>query len=217
VAGVEEIGDGDVVWRFDDGFLRSRWTCLWGRGCLGILPEPAPELGQGCCSLGAVLDSEDEARAIAALGATVDPARFQHHDATPYVVDTVEGPATRVVDGACVFFNRPGFPGGAGCALHLEAVATGESPTAWKPNVCWQLPIHVDWSADGAVATVRGWTREDWGAEGETMHWCCTVDRTAEADAYVGDRPVVDSLAEELQAIVGTEVYVELRRRLTPD
>ena len=25
---------------------------------------------------------------------------------------------TRVVDGACVFLNRPGFSGGAGCALH---------------------------------------------------------------------------------------------------
>ena len=22
---------------------------------------------------------------------------------------------TRVVDGACIFLNRPGFPGGAGC------------------------------------------------------------------------------------------------------
>jgi len=59
-------------------------------------------------------------------------------------------------------------------------------------------------------ATVRRWSRADWGEEGETMAWCCTEgDR-----AYVGDRPVVESLAEELEEIVGTTVFVELRRRL---
>jgi hypothetical protein len=42
------------------------------------------------------------------------------------------------------------------------------------------------------------------------MAWCCTEgDR-----AYVGDRPVVESLAEELTALVGEAVYVELRRRM---
>jgi hypothetical protein len=118
-----------------------------------------------------------------------------------------------VVDGACVFLNRPGFPGGAGCALHLAAVDAGESPVGWKPSVCWQLPLRVEFATgegDTEVATVRGWTRADWGAEGETMAWCCTEgDR-----AYGGDRPVVDSLAEELEAIAGHAVYVELRRRL---
>ena len=101
----------------------------------------------------------------------------------------------------------------AGCALHLAALAAGESPIDWKPSVCWQLPIKVDWEAkaDGTeVATVRGWTRADWGEHGETMAWCCT-----EGDlAYVGDQPVVESLGEELAAVVGTEVYVQLRRRL---
>ena len=118
-----------------------------------------------------------------------------------------------MVDGACVFLNRPGFVGGAGCALHLAATASGESPIDWKPSVCWQLPIKVDWAEgpDGTeVATVRGWTRGDWGAEGATMAWCCTEgDR-----AYVGDRPVVESLAEELEAITGPDVFTELRRRL---
>jgi hypothetical protein len=44
---VTEIADGDTTWRFDDSFLTSRWTCIWGRGCLGILDEPGAELGQG--------------------------------------------------------------------------------------------------------------------------------------------------------------------------
>jgi hypothetical protein len=32
----------------------------------------------------------------------------------------------------------------------------------------------------------------------------------------VGDRPVIESLADELRAIVGRVVYVELRRRIAP-
>ena len=48
---------------------------------------------------------------------------------------------TRVVDGACIFLNRTGFAGGAGCALHLAAFDAGESPIDFKPSVCWQLPI----------------------------------------------------------------------------
>jgi hypothetical protein len=218
-----EIEDGVTTWRFEAGFLRSHWICIWGRGCAGILPEPAPELGQGCCSIGAVLDGEDEARAISALAAMIAPERFQHHEAANddgvFAPPRPDAPhATRVVDGACIFLNRPGFPGGAGCALHLEAVAVGESPLEWKPEVCWQLPVHVDWEegadAGTEVATVRRWSRADWGEEGRTMAWCCTEDRTRLADAYVGDLPVVDSLAEELTAMVGQEVYVELRRRL---
>jgi hypothetical protein len=214
---VEEIVDGDTIWRFDASFLTSNWTCIWGRGCQGILSEPAEHLGQGCCSIGAELDGEDEARNISALAATLDPARFEHHaEAAAGGVFADEGRTnTRVVDGACIFFNRPGFPGGAGCALHIEAVQSGESPVVWKPSVCWQLPIKVDWE-DGEggteVATLRRWERRDWGAEGETMAWCCTEgDR-----AYVGDRPVVDSLAEELEEVVGPTVFVELQRRLQP-
>ena len=46
--------------------------------------------------------------------------------------------------------------------------------------------------------------------EGATMAWCCTEgDR-----AYVGNRPVIESLAEELIELVGNEVFVELKRRL---
>jgi hypothetical protein len=214
---MEEIDDGHTVWRFDPAFLRSNWTCIWGKGCLGIHDEPTEELGQGCCSVGAEFGDEDEARMISALAATLDPARFEHHAAAEEggIFADATRMSTRVVDDACIFLNRPGFDGGAGCALHLAAIDAGESPLDWKPSVCWQLPIKVDWAPtdDGReVATVRGWTRSDWGEEGETMAWCCTEGERA----YVGDRPVVESLGEELSAIVGTAVYVELRRRLAP-
>jgi hypothetical protein len=215
---VEEIVDGDVTWRFDTEFLRSRWTCIWGRGCLGILDEPAEHLQQGCCSIGAELADEDEAMLLSAMAALLDERVFEHHadvtDGGIFAGGDDEHQNTRIVDGACIFLNRPGFVGGTGCALHLAALARGESPIEWKPSVCWQLPIRVDWEpADGdrETATVRRWARADWGSEGADMAWCCTEGERA----YVGDRPVIESLGEELAAIVGRQVYVELRRRLT--
>ena len=212
--GFEEIDDGETLWRFDREFLQSNWTCIWGNGCLGILAEPAAELNQGCCSIGAEIDGGDESRRVAGLAATLEPASFQFHaEAGALGVFNDAGTNTRLVDDACIFLNRPGFAGGEGCALHLAAVADGESPIDWKPSVCWQLPVRVEWVAgdDGTeVATVRRWRRADWGDDGDPMAWCCTEgDR-----AYVGDRPVVESLGEELAAVVGTAVYVELRRRL---
>jgi hypothetical protein len=210
----EEIDAGDIVWRFDATFLTSNWTCIWGRGCLGILPAPAEHLGHGCCSIGADLGDEDEARLIGALAATLDPARFEQHAEADLggIFSDATRTHTRVVDGACIFLNRPGFAGGPGCALHLAALDAGESPIDWKPSVCWQLPIKVDWERrdDGVeVATVRRWSRPDWGAEGTTMAWCCTEGTRA----YVGQQRVIDTLAEELEAIVGPAVYTELRRR----
>ena len=110
--------------------------------------------------------------------------------------------------------NRPGFSGGAWCALHLAAIDAGESPVDWKPSVCWQLPIKVDWEEgeNGTeIATLRRWARHDWGDDGEPMAWCCTEGPLA----YVGERPVIESLASEIEEITGTEVFVELRRRLS--
>ena len=210
-----EIPDGDVDWRFERTFLESNWTCIWGQGCLGILDRPTPELQQGCCSIGAELDGPEDAMNVSAYAATLDPSIWQFHGAVDD--DDVFADATRsntkVVDGACIFLNRPGFEGGPGCALHLAALAADESPIDWKPSVCSQLPIHVDWVAqpDGReTATVRRWSRADWGKEGETMAWCCTD----EPEAYIGERPVIESLADELAVVVGDGVMVELRRRL---
>lgn len=214
------IDDGGTTWRFDRSFLESNWTCIWGEGCQGILDRPSEELHQGCCSLGAELDP-DEARMLSALVPMLGAERCQFHDEL-----TTDGPFaelsgdetgwhTRVVDGACIFLNRPGFAGGSGCALHLQALHVGESPIDWKPGVCWQLPIHVDWEATGddtETATLRGWRRADWGEHGTTMAWCCTEA----PDAYRGEQRVIETLAEEIEAMVGTPVFVELRRRLGP-
>lgn len=207
----------DTTWRFERDFLTSNWTCLWGNGCKGINAEPDDALGHGCCSLGAELDGIDEARNLSAAAATIPQHLFQfHEEASQGSVFTDETySATRVIDGACIFHNRNGFAGGQGCALHLAAEYFDESPIDWKPSVCWQLPIKVDWemgSDNIEIATVRRWTRPDWGDHGPKMAWCCTEG----TDAYVGASTVIDSLANEISAIVGTEVFITLRDRLKP-
>jgi hypothetical protein len=152
---------------------------------------------------------------VSALAATIPEHLWQFRgsvDADDVFHDASRG-NTKVVDGACIFLNRPGFEGGAGCALHLAAVEYGESPIDWKPSVCWQLPIRVEWEMQPSGiehATVRAWSRADWGAEGTTMAWCCTE----EPEAYISDGPVIDTLAEELAAVAGQHVFVALRSRL---
>jgi hypothetical protein len=215
VSSYEEIDAGETVWRFDRDFLASKWTCIWGKGCKGINATADDSLGHGCCSLGAELDGIDEARDLSAAAATIPAHLFQFHaEANSGSVFADESySATRVVDGACIFHNRNGFAGGEGCALHLAAEYFDESPTDWKPSVCWQLPIKVDWEMrddNVEVATVRRWSRADWGDHGTKMAWCCTED----TDAYVGETSVIDSLGDELSKIVGTEVLVQLRNRL---
>ena len=208
----EEVVDpvDGTRWRIDAGFLASRWRCRWGDGCQGILDEPAPELEQGCCSVGAEILDEDEAMLIGALAATLSPERFERHaDAAAAGVYSDDARRhTRVVDGACIFLNRPGFPGGAGCALHLAALDDGERPMDAKPAVCWQLPLKVE-RADG-VATLRRWRRDDWGPGGRTMAWCCTEA----PEAYDGAVAAAESLSDEVRALVGPEVAVEIRRRV---
>jgi hypothetical protein len=219
-----EIDEGHTLWRFEPNFLRSNWTCIWGRGCHGIESEKAASLQLGCCSVGAHIDGIDEELNLSATVKALRPHLFQFYDEAKSggIYGDESHSNTRVVDGACIFLNRPGFSGGPGCALHLAAMAVDESPIDWKPSVCWQLPIHVDWEMrddDVEVATVRGWERRDWGDDGDPMAWCCT-ERASQGgtdEAYIGDRPVYESLGEELEAIVGTPVYIELTKRLRPN
>lgn len=206
--------DGRTVWRLDAGFLGSVWRCRWGRGCQGIHDEARPELMDGCCSVGVVLRDADEAMTVTALAATLADDGFQFAPGARAAGGPVERRdghwVTRVVDGACVFLNRPGFPGGAGCALHLGALRHGEAPVDWKPQTCSRVPLRVEERErpDGATeVTVRAWQRADWGPGGATMAWWC-VDAP---EAYDGDGPVVDHLADELRGIMGDDVYERAR------
>lgn len=220
---IADPADPSVEWQFDRGFMASHWECTWGRGCLGILAQPAAHLGQGCCSVGAQLADETESMTVSASAAAIPPHLWQHRDAIDEhdVFTDATRAFTKVVDGACIFFNRPGFAGGTGCALHLAAVECGERPLDWKPAVCWQAPVKVVERVeqrDGAATTVvavRPWRRADWGDGSDPIAWCCTDqgDRAA-FDSFTGAVPVVLSLRHELVELVGEDVWHSLRAAL---
>ncbi len=212
-----EDPDEARTWVFDVTFLTSAWTCIYGRGCQGVLTEPAPELEQGCCSYGAHFVDQADARRVARAAATLIPEEWQYRArgrARGTVKRTGRGTlATRLVDGACIFLNRPGFPAGAGCALHQAALARGARPMDLKPDVCWQLPLRREdeVAGDGHVtSTVSQWDRRHWGPGGGEFHWWCTDA----PDAFVGRLPVYRSMEAELTAMVGAAVYGRLRAYL---
>jgi hypothetical protein len=116
---------------------------------------------------------------------------------------------TKLVQDACIFLNRPDFHRGPGCALHVLSIDTNESYIPLKPEVCWQLPLRRDddvQESGHVITRIAQWNRDDWGAGGDEFHWWCTEDPAA----FVGKSRVVDSMAEELTAMVGRTVYDQL-------
>src|SRR5271155_3855612 len=173
--------DEERTWVFDVTFLTSSWTCIYGNGCQGVLTGPAPELEHGCCSYGAhFVDTADRKR-VEKVAATMTSKEWQlRSNAQKGGIFKKQGHGevlTRVVDGACIFLNRPGFAKGPGCALHQVAISRGKRPLDLKPEVCWQLPLRREDEVgdDGHVtSTIRQWDRRHWGAGGLEFHWWCT-------------------------------------------
>ncbi|MFG2004581.1 hypothetical protein ACGFNU_36060 [Spirillospora sp. NPDC048911] len=206
--------DAEQVFRCDLTWLASRWTCLFGRGCQGI----AGRASDGCCSLGAhFADQEDEDRVIG-HASRLTPETWQHHRAADGIAKNLRGGGrqTRIVDGACVFLNRPGFAGGEGCALHALALREGREPLELKPDVCWQLPIRrtYDWvdRPDGTrvlMVTISEYDRRAWGGGGHDLHWWCTEARSA----HGAGEPLFLSYRPELVALMGPRAYRELAGR----
>jgi hypothetical protein len=207
-----EDPDEERTWVFDVTFLTSNWSCIYGRGCPGVLTAPAPELEHGCCSYGAHFVDRTDLRRVEHIAKTLteDQWQFRRQGQKGIAKKNRYGEIiTRLVDGACIFLNRPGFPAGAGCALHQVALQRGQAPLELKPDVCWQLPLRREdeVAEDGHVtSTLRQWDRRHWGAGGEEFHWWCTESH----EAFVGTRPVYREMEAELVALVGVKAHRRL-------
>ena len=202
-----EDPEEDRTWVFDLTFLMSNWTCIFGRGCPGVLTGPAPELEQGCCSYGAHFTGEEDRAHVEKMAAKLTSSEWQLKKQAakrggPIKVNKEGEIVSRVVDGACVFLNRPDFPGGPGCALHRAALERGERPLDWKPEVCWQLPLRRIDETDSyghVTSTVREWKRRDWGPGGDEFDWWCTTDE----GAFIDTQPVHETMRDELVELCG--------------
>ena len=116
-------------------------------------------------------------------------------------------------EGACIFLNRPGFPAGAGCALHSLALRTGLQPLETKPDVCWQLPIRRTFREvelpDGTAYTevsISEYDRRGWGPGGHDLDWYCSGN----PEAHVAPDPLYVTNGPELVELMGPAAYDEL-------
>ncbi len=204
----------EFTWMVDITFLLSNWNCIFGNGCQGVLTGPSPELEQGCCSYGAhFADEEDRQRvelAATRLGADQWQFKSKGKNGTTRVKKNGEA-VTKLVQNACIFLNRPDFHRGAGCALHVLALDTGESFIPLKPEVCWQVPLRKEplaLESGDVVVRIGQWDRSDWGAGGAEFHWWCTQD----PGAFTGSSRVVETMQEELVALMNPWAYEQVLR-----
>jgi hypothetical protein len=208
----------DHLIRADLTWLLSRWSCIFGRGCHGIIEGRAAD---GCCSHGAFFTDADDEKRTRAAARLLTPQTWQHFTRgfkNYTTMDTVDGtnPARRTAtrpDGPCVFLNDLDFPGGGGCALHAQALRDGRHPLEYKPDVCWQLPVRRDqeWTkrADGSrilLTVLAEFDRRGWGEGGHDLHWWCT----SSPDAHVGTEAMYVSYGPELVALIGEKAYDKL-------
>jgi hypothetical protein len=217
-------GDPEHWIRADLTWLCSSWSCIFGRGCQGVIEGRADD---GCCSHGAFFSDKADEKRVRRFAEQLTPEHWQYHDRAQVkggkldivekdnVGDDENRRRTRTVDGACIFLNRPGFSGGEGCSLHGLALRTGRHPLETKPEVCWQLPVRraQDWvdRPDGTrilVSTVSEFDRRGWGEGGHDLHWWCT----SSPDAHTGGEPLYVSYAPELTELIGQKAYDELSR-----
>ena len=203
--------DKPQVFRCDLTWLTSSWTCIYGRGCQGIYADRPDD---GCCTLGAHFTEQSDVDNVASAMKGLTPLTWQHHaegtgpDGWTELEDGVE--KTRVVDGACVFLNRPGFAAGDGCALHQLALRTGVEPWTLKPEVCWQLPIRRTYrtvertdETSYLETTIGEYDRRGWGPGGHDLDWYCTGNPAA----HIGTEPVFRSNEPELRELMGDAAY----------
>ena len=210
----------DRVFRVDLTWLTSSWTCIFGRGCPGIYAERPDD---GCCTMGAHFTDDDDEERVAVFVELLGPEDWQRRPDGAAVAREVWTEAdddgarkTRRTDGACVFLNDPGFPGGGGCALHHLAIGLDREPLETKPDVCWQLPVRRSYRdverPDGTSyqeVTIAEFDRRAWGSGGHDLDWYCT----GAPEAHIAPEPVYVSLRAELVELVGPAAYEAIAAR----
>ena len=208
--------DSSQVFRCDLTWLTSNWMCIFGQGCAGIY-EGRPD--DGCCTLGAHFSDKADEKRVKKYVDQLDAEHWQFHDVgtrrkKAWVETDDDGDRkTAVHEGACIFLNRPGFPGGEGCALHGLALRQGQHPLETKPDVCWQLPIRRTFRdvelPDGTAYTevsIGEYDRRGWGPGGHDLDWYCSGN----TEAHVAQEPVYVSNGPELVELMGQKGYDEL-------
>ncbi len=129
---------------------------------------------------------------------------------------------TQVVDDACIFLNRPDFKHGAGLraapprAQHRQALQRATSPRSAGRCRCGASTTSR--TTARVISRLTEFGRDGWGEGGEDFGWWCTEA----PEAFLGTRPVYESMEVELRKMLGKKLYKRVaeyldgRRRTTP-
>ena len=206
--------DDEHEFHCDLTWLMSSWTCVFGSTCKGIL---ADRPNDGCCTHGAHFSDRADEKRVRAMAKELTADDWQHRKAgkADGIIEKEDGrKKTRVVDGACIFLNRPDFAAGPGCALHRMALRTDRHPLETKPDVCWQLPIwrNSEWvdrvdESRILVTTITEFNRRGWGEGGHDLDWWCSESPLA----HLGGPLLYETYGPELTAMMGEPAYDVLR------
>lgn len=202
------------IYRCDLTWLTSRWNCIYGNGCPGTRRQH-----QGCCTVGAHWSDNKDRHRVEACAQRLPGELWQFRETGQAQgiteADEDDGPGrTRIVEDACIFLNRKGFPAGPGCALHLLALSEGRQPLETKPDVCWQIPFRLSYAwehraqTDTLIMTIGEYSRAAWGPGGVNMNWWCTGN----TEAHTAAQPLYQTCAPELTALIGPDNYQQLAR-----
>jgi hypothetical protein len=202
--------DEAQIFRCDLTWLLSRWTCIFGSGCKGIVKG---RKNDGCCTHGAHFSDKDDEKRTKKFAKAMSAEEWQFRDEglENGVTELEDGePKTRRFKGACIFLNRPGFAAGQGCSLHLHALNVGLHPLETKPDVCWQLPVRRTYDkvtrpddTKVLVMTIGEYDRRGWGAGGHDLNWYCS----GATEAHVAEQPLYITYGPELVALMGQPAY----------
>ncbi len=206
--------DDSQVFKCDLTWLTSTWTCIFGAGCCGIYADRPDD---GCCTLGAHFSDKDDEKRVKKWKKRLDKEHWQFHDegqGNNWVeVDEDGDRKTAVLEGACIFLNRPGFAGGEGCALHGLALREGRHFVDTKPDVCWQLPLRRTFRdvelPDGTAYTevsIGEYDRRGWGPGGHDLDWYCSGN----TEAHIAQDALYVTNERELIELMGQGGYDEL-------
>lgn len=194
--------------RIDVTLMLSHFDCIYGQGCKGLKKEPSAV--HGCCATGPYYTDEADIERVAKHVARLTPEHTQNWKELQqggYLRKTGNDDRHRVVRGACIFLNtHPAMPG---CALHHAAVAAGESPKAWKPEVCNLVPMRVDYDDDREMMIITRYSRdESWGDQEDG--WWCLEDSAA----FDHPDPFWMNYQDQLLSVLGLQTFTALRRYL---
>ena len=195
----------------------STWTCIFGNGCHGVLTGPAARARAGLLHLRRPLHRRAPTASVERHAERAHPTsgssrrRPTQGGIVAPRTTTARG-STRVVDGACIFLNRPGFPGGARLRPPRAGAAAGRATARLEARRVLAAPA----APRGAPTTTATSPRRCASGSAATG---ATAASSSTGGAPTAPRPSSAStrlrtMRDEIVEMIGEPVYELLARQL---